>query len=40
MTFDVPKIDYTQYTNRQLATVPLVVLALALAVLAGWYVTA
>ena len=39
MTFDVPEIDYTQYTNRQLATVPLAVLALALAVLVGWYVT-
>jgi len=38
MTFDVPKIDYTQYSNRQLAAVPLGVLALALAVLAAWYV--
>ncbi|MHC3438406.1 protein translocase subunit SecF [Natrialbaceae archaeon A-gly3] len=35
--FDVPEIDYTRYTNRQLAAVPLVVLAIALAILGGWY---
>lgn len=36
--FDVPEIDYTGYTNRQLAAVPLAVLALALLLLGGWYV--
>jgi preprotein translocase subunit SecF len=34
---DVPGVDYTEYTDRQLAMIPLVVLGLALAVLAGWY---
>ncbi|WP_325051214.1 protein translocase subunit SecF [Halorientalis pallida] len=33
-----PDIDYTRYTNRQLAAVPLAVLAVALAILAAWYV--
>ena len=33
------RVDYTQYTNRQLMVVPLVVLAVALLVIAGWYVT-
>ncbi|WIV66807.1 protein translocase subunit SecF [Natrialbaceae archaeon AArc-T1-2] len=36
-SFDVPEIDYTRYTNRQLAAVPLAVLAVALAILGGWY---
>jgi len=36
--FDVPEIDYDRYTNRQLAAVPLAVLAAALAVIVGWYV--
>jgi preprotein translocase subunit SecF len=36
--FDVPEVDYTRYTNRQLAAVPLAVLALAVVVIAGWYV--
>ena len=35
----VPEVDYTRYSNRQLASVPLAVLALALLVIAGWYVT-
>ncbi|WP_121820570.1 protein translocase subunit SecF [Halostella salina] len=35
--FEVPEIDYTRYTNRQLAAVPLAVLAVALAILLGWY---
>jgi len=35
--FEVPEIDYTRYTNRRLAAVPLAVLAVALAVLLGWY---
>ena len=34
---EVQRIDYERYTNRQLALVPLVVLALALAVIAGTY---
>ena len=34
--FDVRDIDYTRYTNRQLAAVPLGVLAVALLVLLGW----
>ncbi|WP_440766072.1 protein translocase subunit SecF [Natronorubrum sp. DTA7] len=33
--FDVPEFDYTRYSNRQLAAVPLVVLAVALLVLTG-----
>jgi len=34
----VPEVDYTQYSNRQLVIVPLAVLAVALAVILGWYV--
>ncbi|MFP9060126.1 protein translocase subunit SecF [Natrialbaceae archaeon A-chndr2] len=34
---EVPEIDYTRYTNRQLAAVPLAVLAFALLILAGGY---
>ena len=37
--FEVPEVDYTRYTNRQLATVPLVVLAVALLVIGGVFVT-
>ncbi|NKE36330.1 protein translocase subunit SecF [Natronococcus sp. JC468] len=33
--FDVPEIDYTRYSDRQLAAVPLAVLGVALLVLAG-----
>ncbi|WP_254522244.1 protein translocase subunit SecF [Natrinema caseinilyticum] len=33
--FDVPEIDYPRYSNRQLAAVPLAVLAVALLVLSG-----
>jgi len=36
--FDVPEIDYDRYTNRQLAMVPLAVLAAALAVIVGWWI--
>ena len=36
--FDVPEPDYDRYTNRQLAAVPLAVLAVALAVILGWVV--
>ena len=38
IALDVEAIDYEQYSNRQLAAVPLVVLVLALLVIAGWYV--
>jgi preprotein translocase subunit SecF len=34
---EVPEVDYTQYSNRQLAAVPLAVLGLALLVLLAWY---
>jgi len=34
----VPEVDYTQYSNRQLVVVPLVMLAVALLVIFGWYV--
>jgi preprotein translocase subunit SecF len=36
--FDVPEVDHSRYTNRQLVAVPLAVLLVALAVLGGWYV--
>jgi len=36
-TFDVPEIDYTRYTNRELASVPLAVLAVALLVIGGTF---
>jgi preprotein translocase subunit SecF len=36
--FEVPEVDYTRYTNRQLMAIPVVVLAIALVVLSGWYV--
>jgi preprotein translocase subunit SecF len=35
---EVPELDYTRYSNRQLAAVPLAILAVALLVLVGWYV--
>ena len=35
--FEVPEVDYTRYTNRQLAAVPLAVLLAALLVIAGFY---
>jgi len=34
VAFEVPEVDYTQYSNRQLVAVPLVVLAVALGMLA------
>ncbi|WP_160134995.1 protein translocase subunit SecF [Halococcus salsus] len=37
VAFDVPDLDYTRYTDRQLAAVPLAVLVLALCVLGGWF---
>jgi preprotein translocase subunit SecF len=36
--FTVPEVDYTRYTNRQLAAIPLAVLVVALIVIGGWYV--
>ncbi|GAB3413658.1 protein translocase subunit SecF [Haloparvum alkalitolerans] len=35
---DVPEVDYTRYTNRQLVAIPLAVLVVSLAVIGGWYV--
>ena len=39
VAFEVPEIDYTRYSNRQLAAVPLGVLAVALLILAVWTAT-
>ena len=36
--FEIPEPDYDRYSNRQLAAIPLVVLAISLAILAGWWV--
>ncbi|RRJ32007.1 protein translocase subunit SecF [Halocatena pleomorpha] len=36
--FEVPDVEYSRYTNRQLAAIPLAVLAVALLIIAGWYV--
>ncbi len=36
--FEVPEVDYTQYSNRQLVVVPLALLAVALLIIGGWYV--
>ena len=36
-SIEVSRVDYTRYSDRQLAAVPLIVLALALLVLGGWY---
>ncbi|MFB6103316.1 MAG: protein translocase subunit SecF [Haloplanus sp.] len=38
VAFEVPEVDYTRYTNRQLAAVPLAILAVALLIIGGWYV--
>jgi preprotein translocase subunit SecF len=38
VAFEVPEVDYTRYSNRQLAAPPLAVLAVALAVIAAWIV--
>jgi preprotein translocase subunit SecF len=37
LPFDLPEVDYEQYSNRQLVAVPLVVLALAIAVIGIYY---
>jgi preprotein translocase subunit SecF len=38
LPFDLREVDYERYSNRQLVAVPVAVLALALAVIAGFYV--
>jgi len=37
VAIDVPEVNYTEYSNRQLVAVPLAVLVLALAIIGGWY---
>ncbi|GAB7091848.1 protein translocase subunit SecF [Halorubrum luteum] len=37
VAIEVPEVNYTDYSNRQLVFVPLVVLAVALAIIGGWY---
>ena len=37
LPFDLPDVDYEQYTNRQLIVVPLVVLVIALAVIGAFF---
>jgi len=39
VAFEVPEVDYTQYSNRQLIAIPLTVLVVALGVLAVTYAT-
>ena len=36
--FELPDVDYTRYSNRQLVAVPLAVLALALLIIAGYFI--
>ncbi|MUW13811.1 protein translocase subunit SecF [Halorubrum sp. CBA1125] len=38
VAIEVPEVNYTDYSNRQLVAVPLAVLVLALAIIGGWYV--
>ncbi|PSQ57813.1 preprotein translocase subunit SecF [Halobacteriales archaeon SW_8_68_21] len=38
VAIEVPEVDYTDYSNRQLAAVPLAFLVLALAIIGGWFV--
>jgi preprotein translocase subunit SecF len=38
LPFDLPEVDYERYSNRQLVAVPLVVLGVALAIIAGFFV--
>ena len=37
MELEVPEVDYTEYSNRQLAAIPLAVLGLALLVILAWF---
>jgi len=39
VAFEVPEVDYTQYSNRQLIAIPLAVLAVALLVLLATFLT-
>mgnify|MGYP002760176960 CR=1 FL=1 len=36
--FTVPEVDYTRYSNYQLVVIPLIILAVALLIIASWYV--
>ena len=38
VAIEVPEVNYTDYSNRQLAAVPLAFLVLALAIIGGWFV--
>jgi len=38
VAIEVPEVDYSDYSNRQLAAVPLAFLVLALAIIGGWFV--
>ena len=38
VSIEVPEVNYTDYSNRQLAAVPLAFLVLALAIIGGWFV--
>jgi len=35
--FEVPEVDYTEYSNRQLAAIPMAVLGVALLVIVAWW---
>jgi len=37
VAIEVPEINYTEYSNRQLVAIPIAVLVLALAIILGWY---
>ncbi|GGL47776.1 protein translocase subunit SecF [Halocalculus aciditolerans] len=37
-SFEIPEVDFSRYSNRQLASVPLALIALALVVLVAWTV--
>ena len=37
IAIEVPEVNYTEYSNRQLVAIPLAVLVLALAIIGGWY---
>lgn len=37
VAIEVPEVNYTEYSNRQLVAIPLAVLVLALAIIGGWY---
>jgi len=37
VAIEVPEVDYTDYDNRQLVAIPVVVLVLALSIIGGWY---